>query len=204
MNEPIYFSKIEFIEESISYRNPNSIILLNLSECELSYQVFKWIYPAPTIQGTEVEERYGNLHDYYIGYPAKWISSDKTHFKKKLFKTEDCESSIVFSYGIKLSDEQMKALLPLCNALDFEPFRNKKATMDEDGFCGYRDEISVKFRGITNSYIPLLELSMDFFYDYEHIWPCEKLYHHIIKNIFDKDKNMKGWYTPYGGLSLHL
>ncbi len=128
---------------------------------------------------------------------AKWISSEKTNFKPALFKDEHYEQEIVFSYGIKLTEQQLEKLLPLCNALDFEPFRNREMVMGEDGYCGYRDEVRVQFRGITNSHIPLLELPMYYYYDSEHIWPSEKLYHHIIKNIFDKQKKMKGWYTAW-------
>lgn len=203
MSEPVYFSKIEFIE-TIGYGNPDSIILLNLPERELSYQVFNWKHQYPAIQGMEVEERNGKLYSYDTLYPVKWISSEKTNFKPSLFKDEDYEQEVIFSYGIKLTKKQVETLLPLCNALDFEPFRNKKMIMGEEGYCGYRDEVNIKFRGITNSYIPLLELPMDYFYNNKHIWPSEKLYRHIIKNIFDKQKELKGWYTPYSGFSLPI
>ena len=96
----------------------------------------------------------------------------------------------------------MGEILPLCNANDYEPFRNRQMKMGEEGYCGYRDEIHVEFRGITNSPIPLIELPMDYFYDEYHIGPSEKLYRHIIKNVFEKEKSMKGRYTPYFGLSL--
>ena len=203
MSEPIYFSKIEFIE-TIGYGNPDSIILLNLPEQELSYQVFKWKYQSPAIQGVETEEWNGKLHSYDTRYPAKWISSQKTNFKPTLYKDEHYEQEVIFSYGIKLTEQQMEKLLPLCNALDFEPFRDREMIMGEEGYCGYRDEVQVQFRGITDSHIPLLELPMDYYYDSEHIWPSEKLYRHIIKNIFDKQKELKGWYTPYSGFSFPI
>ena len=203
MSEPIYFSKIEFIE-TIGYGNPDSIILLNLPEQELSYQVFKWKYQSPAIQGIETEEWNGNLHSFDTRYPAKWIASQKTNFKPTLYKDDHYEQEVIFSYGIKLTKQQMEQLLPLCNALDFEPFRDREMHMGEEGYCGYRDEVRVQFRGITDSHIPLLELPMYYYYDSEHIWPSEKLYHHIIKNIFDKQKKMKGWYTAYGGFSLPI
>ena len=163
MSEPIYFSKVEFIE-TIRHGNLNSIILLNLLEQELSYQVFKPKYQP-------------------------YVTNDS------------CEPEVIFSYGIKLTEQQMEKLLPLCNANDFEPFRDKEMRMGDKGYLGYRDEVQVRFRGITDSHIPLLELSMDYYYDDKHIYPSEKLYRHIITNIFDKQKKMKGWYTAYGGLS---
>lgn len=55
-------------------------------------------------------------------------------------QAENASSKIIFSKGIKLTDEQMKGLLPYCNALDFEPFRNREMSMDDPGYRGYRDE----------------------------------------------------------------
>ena len=41
MNEPVYFSKIMFIE-GIIYHKPRSVLYLDLTNKELSYQVFSW------------------------------------------------------------------------------------------------------------------------------------------------------------------
>lgn len=87
----------------------------------------------------------------------------------------------------------MKELLPLCNALDYEPFRGKTMSMDDPGFIGYRDEISMSFAAITDSYIPIIELLMDYLYDEVHTWPQEKLYSHIVKTFFDGNKKLRGW-----------
>ena len=46
----------------------------------------------------------------------------------------------IHPWSIKLTDEQMEALLPYCNALDFEPYRNREMKMREEGYIGYRDE----------------------------------------------------------------
>lgn len=203
MNEPIYFTKIEFVE-SIGYGEQVSIILLNIPEKELSYQVLSQRQQSPVIQGTTVVEWDDKYHSINIGFPVKWVSTDKTNFKPALLKDEYFERKILFSYGIKLTNQQMKNLLPLCNALDFEPFRNREMIMGEEGYCGYRDEVRVEFRGITDSHIPFIELPMNYYYDKEHIWPSEKLYKYIVTNIFDKQKEMKGWYTTYGGFSLPI
>lgn len=201
MNDPIYFSKIEFCESIGCW---SSAILLNLPAKELSYQVFKEKGQSPAIQGMATEEWNGKLYSYQTRHTAKWVSSEKTQFMPTLLKDEYYEKEIIFSYGLTLTDQQMENLFPLCNALDFEPFRNREMIMGEEGYCGYRDEVRVQFRGITDSHIPLIELPMYYFYDSEHIWPSEKLYCHIINNIFDKQKKMKGWYTPYGGFSLPI
>ena len=167
-NKPIYFSKIEFIE-TIGYGKPDSVILLNIPTRELSYQVFDWKRQSPAIQGVGTEEIFGKLYDFDKRYPAKWISCGKTNFKPVLIKDEYYKEEIVFSYGIKLTEQEMRVLLPLCNALDFESYRNREMIMGEEGYCGYRDEVRVQFRGITDSHIPLLELPMYYFYDSEHI-----------------------------------
>lgn len=67
---------------------------------------------------------------------------------------------VKFSYGIRVKEEQMQELLPYCNALDFEPYRNREMSMTDKGYKAYRDEYDVEFIGITDSYIPKLELSM--------------------------------------------
>ena len=41
--------------------------------------------------------------------------------------------------------------------------------MGEEGYIGYRDEVQLYFRAVTDSYIPLLELPMDYYYDEKHI-----------------------------------
>ena len=42
-----------------------------------------------------------------------------------------------FFEGIKKTEEQMEKLLPYCNALDFEPYRDKKMSMSDEGYIGY-------------------------------------------------------------------
>lgn len=86
-------------------------------------------------------------------------------FSHKLVKLDEYENVLIFSYGIKLSSEQMIELLPLCNAREFEPFRNRKMEMGEERYCGYRDKAQLSFRGITGSYIPMIEFPMMYFHD---------------------------------------
>lgn len=74
--------------------------------------------------------------------------------------------------------------------------------MGEEGYIGYRDEVDLYFRAVTDSYIPLLELSMGYYYDEEHIWPSERLYRYLVKTFFEGDKRLRGWGPTYGGFSL--
>lgn len=201
MNEKIYFSKIEF-REYIGH-TLNSILLLNLVERTLAYQIYekkKQIH-APAITGFETEKFMGYTWESDIRKPAMRIKNEKTGFKLVLLVDDIDDKEVVFSYTHKFSECEMKELLPLCNALDFEPYRDRKMSMDDEGYCGYRDEISLYFKGVTDSYIPKIELPMDYFYDEEHIWPSEKLYRYVIKT-FMNDKKLKNLVVSYGGLSL--
>ena len=95
---------------------------------------------------------------------------------------------IVFSFGHKLTDEDIKEMLPYINANSFEPYRNRKMSMDDPGYDGYRDEITMRFRGITDSEIPLIELPMDYFYTEKYEWPTEKLYRYLANTFFPDSK----------------
>ena len=201
MKEKVYFSKVEF-REYIGYRL-NSVLLLNIVERTLAYQVYeeeKRIH-APAITGIETEEFKGRMRESNIRKSAMRMRNGKTGFESVLLVDEIDDNEVVFSYTHKFSEWEMKELLPLCNALDFEPYRDRQMSMGYEGYCGYRDELSLHFKGITDSYIPKIELPMDYFYDEEHIWPSEKLYRYVVKNFFS-DKKLKNWVVSYGGLSL--
>ena len=200
MEKNIYFSKVEF-QESIGLNRLN-ILFLNLQEKELSYQVFERKIKMPSIQGVAYRKCNEVRYQYDLSWPAQLISNEKTGFKSRLFKTEAYEQTELFSYGIKLTDEQVCNLLPYCNALDFEPFRNREMSIKDDGYIGYRDEVQMHFRAITNSHIPLIEMPMNYYYDEQHIWPSEKLYRYLLTTFFENNKETKNWITRYGGFSL--
>lgn len=203
MADAIYFSKIEY-REVIGYGNTSSIMLLNIPERELSYQVYDWKRRMPAIEGVQTERRGNHTWTYSITAPAKRIGNEKTGFEPQMIRDEPYESEIAFSYAIKLTEEQMEHLLPYCNALDFEPYRDREMKMDEEGYIGYRDEVRLYFKAITDSYIPLLELPMYYYYDEEHIWPSERLYRYLVKTFFEGKKKLRGWGPTYGCLSLFI
>ncbi|MCF0133011.1 MAG: hypothetical protein HUJ72_04015 [Blautia sp.] len=155
----------------------------------------------PAIEGVQTEAWNDHVLSYDTGRPAKRLRSFKTGFHPQTLMDEKYEQEVVFSYAIEITDHQMKSLLPYCNALDFEPFRNKEMKMGDEGLIGYRDEVRMYFKAITDSYIPLLELPMDYYYDEEHIWPSEKLYRYLVKTFFN-GKEFQKWGPIYGGLSL--
>lgn len=168
----------------------------------LSYQVFEWRRQMLAIEGIQTEERNDYIWSNDIAISARRISNERTEFEPRIIRDEPCEQKITFSYGIKRTDGQMKVLLPYCNALDFEPYRDRKMQMGEEGYIGYRDEVRLHFRAITDSYIPMLELPMEYYYDEEHIWPSEKLYRYLVKTFLEKEKKLREWGLSYGREAL--
>ncbi|MDO4787609.1 MAG: hypothetical protein Q4A19_00420 [Johnsonella sp.] len=201
MSTPIYFSKVEF-RDRIGYGNTHSSILLNVAQRELSYQVYEWKKQMPAILREESYEVNNKTIHYSKGYPAKKVRSGSNGFKPELLPDEQYIQSVAFSYALKLSEVQMKHLLPYCNALDFEPYRDRKISMNHEGYIGYRDEISLSFIGITDSYIPKMEWEMQYYYDEKHMWSSEKLYRYLVLEYFQGNKKLKGWNPINGGLSL--
>lgn len=199
--DAIYFTKIEFTEV-VGYVNQRSTMLLNLPLKELSYQEFKYKRQMPAIQGDATMGSPSKEFVYSYGLPAKVIRNGKNGFRKQIIQDDVWVQIVSFSYGIKLTNEDIESLLPYCNALLFEPYRNKKMSMDDAGYIGYRDEVSVRFRGITDSYIPELVLPMNYYYDEEHIWPSEKLYRYLVKTFFESNRKLNGHGPVYGGFSL--
>lgn len=203
MSEPVYFSKVEF-RDRIGYGKTHSVILLDLVQKELSYQVFEWEKQMPAISGSESYEIDGDQYKIDINTPAKTIKSGKNKFKQSLLVDEQYNQKVAFSYGIKLSDEKMQQLLPYCNAIDFEPYRNKEMSMSDEGYIGYRDEVSLRFTAISESCIPKMEWDMRYYYDEEHIWPSERLYRYIVLEYFQDNKKLKGWNVDYTSLKATI
>lgn len=156
----------------------------------------------PAIEGIQTEARNGHIWSNDIAIPARRISNERTGFEPRIIRDEQFEQKIAFSYAIKLTDGQMKALLPYCNALEFEPYRDRKMQMGEEGYIGYRDEVRLYFRAITDSYIPMLELPMEYYYDEKHIWSSEILYQYLVKTFLEKEKKLREWGLSYGRESL--
>lgn len=92
--------------------------------------------------------------------------------------------------------------MPFIKAFDFEPYRDKKQFLHfSDGFVGYGDEYWMNFVGITDSYIPKIELPMTILYDDTYIWPNERLYQYLIKTYLST-KEFGNERVEHGGLSL--
>ena len=201
MSDNIYFSKIEF-REHIAHQL-HSILLLNLAEGTLAYQVYEpsRIRKGPAITGIATEEFMGHTWDYELRKPAVKMKNSKTGFKPVMIEDVIEEYDVVFSYTHHFTKDELKALQSYCRVADFEMYRDREMLMEAPGFCGYRDEVNVYFTGVTDSYVPMMKLPMSYYYDEEHIWPSEKLYKYVIKNYMS-GKKLSKWVTPYGALSL--
>ena len=112
MADTVYFSKIEYCEV-IGYGNTTSIMLLNIPEQELSYQVYDWKRQMPAIEGMQTKEINEYKWTYDIALPAKKIRNGKTGFEPRFIRDEEYNPEITFSYAIKLTDDQMQMLLEI-------------------------------------------------------------------------------------------
>lgn len=191
MTKPIYYTKVLFVER----HREEQRTLIDLVNRNLSFGVYNHIPKLSPIADGYIINDIGNFH-------VKIVNNCKTGFKDEIVTNYRCTTKEVFLKGFELSDNTMNNLLKLCNALEFEPYRDKEPTMFEPGFIGYRDETSLRFTGITNSYLPKLDINMCYFYDKEHTPPTEKLYRYVYKNILEHDKECSKWLIGYGGLSL--
>lgn len=203
----IYFSKVEFRDCRESGRT--RITFLNIHERELSYQVLDKKRRMPSIEEISfvrlpykediapraVRKQFSTFKS---GLPAKKIKNGKNGFEPQYVEDDYFEQEVVFSYAIKLTDKQVEELLPYCNALDFEPYRNQERVIDEELFLVLDDTYgSISFMGITDSYIPMLELTMNLDCNEEHSWPSEKLYRYLVLTFFKGKEELCGWSPSY-------
>ena len=110
------------------------------------------------------------------------------------------KTEVVFSYGIKLSESEMEKLLPYCKVADFEPYRYRPEDMSDPEVIGYRDEVELTFRGVSDSCLPLLKIPMNLYYRRE--WPTEKLYKYLLFEYLKKNKYTRRRTPDYFELSL--
>ena len=201
---PIYFKRVEFVEYRFS--DLRSILLVDLVKREVSYQTYGEKRNPPSMVAYKKMEFMGEVEETSVPVAAMKISDGKNGFTPTVLETDTWESVITSSVGIKITDEQLQKLLPYCNALDFEPYRERKMEFDDPGRIGYRDELRMAFKGISDSYLPYIELPMDYYYDEAHIWPSEKLYRYIVITLLkeEKKKKKRNRWPMYGTSSLFI
>ena len=190
-SNPIYFSKVYFLKYMV---RSETTILLNLETKELSIQVIKNKHQAPAIEKHAFTERCGDLTEQIFSIPARKVRDSFTGWKWKILPSLEPETDVLFSEGIGLNETQMSNLLKYCNAFDFEPFIGREMDLNDPSCIGYRDEITMYFVGITNSYIPKIELPMQYLYSGKYECPTERLYQFLVSNIIRQDKRFsKCW-----------
>lgn len=198
--EPIYFSKIEFVE-TIGYVRLSSNLVIDLVQKELVYQAYKRKKLIPNAQGLSIERFDDEIEIYEERIANRWVKTGKADQLIKA-QLDPLEPEVSFVWGKKLTDEEYMNLLPYCNALEFEPYRGREMSMKDPGYLGYRDEITMRFSGITDSYIPKLDLPMDYFYDEKHTWPSERLFSYVTRTFLNNKKMRGQSMACYGACSL--
>ncbi len=104
--------------------------------------------------------------------------------KELSFEQIGRNGKVIWSYAKKMCKSELDELLPYINALEYEPYRDIRDSMEDEGFCGYRDEYSLHFIGFTDSYLPLFWHDMTLLYRGKYIRPYEKLYQYLLKKYF--------------------
>ncbi|MBQ7999654.1 MAG: hypothetical protein IJ298_00370 [Ruminococcus sp.] len=188
----MYFSKIEFQE-----RRPDNIytyLSLNLTSKEIAYNVIRYTHTSSAvIQKLQTTQFRDLTVSSEATSAAKYLASGKSDFKPELLITEEDKEEVLFSYAEKFTDAQLKKLLPYCKVSAFEPYRNRSFLTSDKCTAGYYDEISLNFRGVSNSPVPYIEISMDIITYDNHTLPTTKLYEYIFNNFFIVNKEVYRW-----------
>lgn len=131
---------------------------------------------------------------YFVYKPEYAIILDIPQHEMAIIKYSIVTGDVIDSECIVLSDHEMEQILPLCNALEFEKYRDMEPDESSSGFEAYLDDgASRKFIGITDSYIPMMEISMNYSFNKKHQWPTEKIYNYLCQKYVKGKKRFKGW-----------
>lgn len=119
--------------------------------------------------------------------PEAIIRSGKNGFKPVRCQRDNSCEKVIYSKGIKLSDDDIEALLPYCDMSEFEKYRYEDIDKDT---IGYYDEGSWKeFKAYSDSAYPYIKWSnIRYTHSEDKKWPHEKLEEYIRKNLIGKDR----------------
>ncbi|MDO4836923.1 MAG: hypothetical protein Q4B32_00885 [Clostridia bacterium] len=155
----MYFSKAEFNIGSVCLFHPQSRILLNVPEKELSYQKFACRH----------------IKDFDC-----FVANGRNHFTPTLMQNDSEKIEVQYSYALHLTEDHMRQILPLCVVEDFEVCRHwEKDNSRFQEFQYTEDECCAWFLGMSDSAHPLFRLPMHDYYNELLIGPCEKLCFHL-------------------------
>lgn len=96
--------------------------------------------------------------------------------------------TISYEYATKLIEKQVNKLLPYIKIVDFVKCRQHKWDFSDPKVVGYRDEMSITFRGISQDGQPMLIYDMAVLYKDWYNWPVDKLYDYLSKEYFSGKK----------------
>lgn len=199
--EPVYFTKFQFVTEDCSSR-PLRILYVDLLEriiVQESYVRKQNIPAAGEYKKGSYNNYFGSTHfdlENSCGKPYRVIKSGK-HNRGIKANLETFEYDIAESNKTKLTDKDIEILLPFCNALEFFPYNGiYEVSLDSYLFNDInRKSYMQKFIGVTNSYVPKIEIQMNYARKENHSWPPDKLlFDCILKNFFCYEKRCGYFY----------
>lgn len=92
--------------------------------------------------------------------------------------------------AIQLTNDYIESIKPYIIVKNFEEYRHKSR---EEGIYSYLDGWTMQFEGVTDSEIPIIQLSSDD-YNYDIQPPVEKLYLFLENKYFSKNSKYKNYY----------
>ncbi len=107
---------------------------------------------------------------------------------------------IIEDHAMYLSEKNLSKLFNYIKVDDFDVYRNQNFGKKKE-IIGYRDGISIKFKGISQDGNPILIYEMDNVYKDWYNSPADKLYDFISKEYFS-DKKYKRCYISSGLMSF--
>lgn len=104
------------------------------------------------------------------------------------YQEYDKKGGLKHNYGLKLTDEQLEKLVPYIYSSDFKHVNQNGINFNNPKLVGYRDEISIKFRAISQDGRPLFVYEMSGVYRDWHNYPTDKLYDYLARKFFSQKK----------------
>jgi len=92
--------------------------------------------------------------------------------------------------AIQLTNDDIESMKPYIIVKNFEEYRHKSR---EGKMLSYLDGWTIEFEGVTDSEIPIIQLSSDN-YNYDIQLPVEKLYLFLENKCFCKNNKYKNYY----------
>lgn len=185
VEEKIFFSKFVYTQILSWHAEKNYVyVKFDLIQNEFSVQVYKRVTDPHAVYETDETFYLSNNQQMSIKTKAVKIAHGRNDFNPELIPAGN-DKECIFSYGIKLNENDIEQLKPYCNAVAFQKYIGRKAPE----LCAYRDDgLSMSFDGCTNSHIPYMHFDMDFVYPK---WPTEILWNYICDVFIKPNKELR-------------